>query len=316
MASVFTLPRSVLLDADGNPISGGSVSFFDAGTTTPRAVYSDATLTTPISQPVTADSAGKLPLIFMQTGSYKIVVADGDAATIYTADNLDSGVPAGSGALAVTAGGTGATTAAGARTALGAAAQADLDTLSSSVSSIQGQITGVGGTLGDLAGLDTITRAYIGTGFGVVVAGDTIVASTSSVVTCSGTIPYDNSIPQISEGTQILSGSFTPASASSILEIEARCFASLSAAQNASIALFRDTGSDALAAAWRRYDSANMQDILIRHRMASWGTTPSTLQIRGGGASGTLYVNGNASGTQVGGGVLLAYLRVIERLVF
>ena len=127
MAAIFNLPRSVLLDADGNPISGGKVSFFDAGTTTPRAVYSDSGLTTLISQPVTTDSGGKLPLIYMATGSSKIVVADADGATIYTADNLDSGVPAGSGALAVNVGGTGATTAAGARTALGAAAQADLD---------------------------------------------------------------------------------------------------------------------------------------------------------------------------------------------
>jgi hypothetical protein len=316
MAAIFTLPRSVLLDADGNPISGGSVSFYDAGTTTPRAVYSDAGLTTPISQPVTADSAGRLPLIYMTTGSFKIVVADADAVTVYTADNLDSGVPAGSGALAVSAGGTGATTASGARTSLGAAAQSDLDTLSSAVSSIQGQITDVGGTLGDIAGLDTITRDYLGSGFGVVAAQDTIVNSTANVVTCSGTIPYDNSIPDISEGTQILSGSFTPASASSVLEIEALCFASLSAAQNAAIALFKDTDASAIAAAWHRYDSGNMQAILLRHRMASWGTTPSTLQIRGGGASGTLYVNGNASGTRLGGGVLLAYLRVVEKLVF
>jgi hypothetical protein len=316
MAAIFTLPRSVLLDADGNPISGGKVSFFDAGTTTPRAVYSDAGLTTPISQPVTADSGGKLPLIYMATGGYKIVVADADGVTIYSADDLDSGVPAGSGALAVDVGGTGATTASGARTNLGAAGQSDLDALSSAVSSIQGQITGVGGTLGNLAGLDKITRDYLGAGFGVAVAGDTIVDSIASVVTCSGTIPYDNSIPQISEGSQILSGSFTPVSASSILEIEASCFASMSAAQNAALALFRDTGNDAVAAAWRRYDSANMNNIMLKHRMASWGTTPSTLQIRGGGASGTLYVNGNSSGTQVGGGVLLAYLRVIERLVF
>jgi hypothetical protein len=158
MAAIFTLPRSVLLNADGNPIPGGKVSFFDAGTTTPRAVYSDAGLTTPISQPVTADSAGLLPLIYMATGAYKIIVADADSVTIYSADNLDSGVPAGSGALAISVGGTGATTASGARTNLGAAAQSDLNALSSAVSSIQGQITDVGGELGDLAGQDKITR--------------------------------------------------------------------------------------------------------------------------------------------------------------
>jgi hypothetical protein len=311
MAAIFSLPRQPLIDAAGNLVPGGSVAFFTVGTTTPKDVYDedgDA-----LEQPVEADSAGLLPVIYMDTGPFKLVAYDDEGAELWTADNLDSGIPAADGAVPIANGGTGATSAAQALTNLGAASQTDVDTLSTSVSDMEQQIDDVGGELGALAGLDKITRDHLDTGFGVVVPARSLVASTASVVTCSGTIPYDDSIPAISEGTQVLSGSYTPKSASSSLEIECMLFASMSTSQNACVALFKDTDNDAIAAAWQRYDSANIRGFRLVHNMASWGTTPSTLQIRAGGASGTLYVNGNASGTRVGGGVLLAYLRIIER---
>jgi hypothetical protein len=316
MAAIFQLPRATVFDTDGIVIAGAKLSFFDSGTTTPRTVYSDSSLSTAISQPVVADSSGRFAVIYMQTGAYKMVLADADDVTIYTADNLDSGIPAGSGALAIGDGGTGATTAAGARTALGVAAQSDVDTLSSDVAAIQGQITDVGGTLGALAGLDTIARDQLGTGFGSVIIQRALVDSETGVITCSGTIPYDNSIPQNSEGTEILSGSFTPKSASSLLEMEIIVPATISATNMATIALFRDTTADALNAAFERFDSANMRTIILKHYMSSWGTSASTLAVRGGGSAGTLYANGNSSGTRVGGGVLTALLRVTEHLVF
>lgn len=316
MAAIFQLPKTTLFDASGLIIPGGKVSFYDAGTTTPRAVYSDSGLTTPISQPVTADAAGRLPLIFMSTGSFKIAVTDADNVSIYTADNLDSGIPAGSGALAVANGGTAATTAAGARTNLGAASQTEVDALSSSVAAIESQITGVGGTLGDLAGLDQITRSHLATGFGSIVVKRQEVNGTTSVVTCTDTVPYDNSIPQNSEGTQFLTGSYTPVSASSTLEIEVVAYATPASAQNCAIALFRDTGADAIAAGWTRADSGNMMMFRVKHHMNSWGTSASTLAARGGAASGNFYINGNSSGTRVGGGILRAFLRVTEYLSF
>src|SRR5262249_6839445 len=135
MAAVFFLPRATLLDSSGTIAPNGTVRFFNATTTTPQTVYSDSGLTTPIIQPIQADSAGRLPKIYIATGAYKVVYYSDAAGTsvVYTEDNCDTGIPAGSGALAVANGGTGATTAAGARTALGAAAQTDLDALSTDV---------------------------------------------------------------------------------------------------------------------------------------------------------------------------------------
>jgi hypothetical protein len=313
MAAIFQLPKTTAIDADGEVISGATLNFYDATTTTPQVVYSDSTLLTPISQPIAADSAGRFPKIYTATGSYKIVLKDSLGATIYTEDNLDSGIPAGSGALAVVNGGTGATTAAGARTSLAAASQTEVDALSSDVADVQAQITAVGGSLGDLAGRDDITRSQLATGFGVVTIQNVLVNATASVVTCSGTIPYDDSIPQNSEGTQVLTGSFTPVSASSVLEIEVYIQAAHSTTVNAAVALFKDTAADAIAAQWQLLQG-NSMIFRLRHRMASPGTSAITFAVRAGGTSATLYVNGNASGTRLGGGITLASMLIKELL--
>ena len=309
MAAIFSLPWA------GVTISSGDLLYFyDAGTTTPQAVYSDSGLSTAISQPVTADSDGVFEVIYLTTGTFKVALKTSAGVTRYTADNVDGGIPAGSGALAVANGGTAATTAAGARTNLAAAAQTEVDALSSSVSDIEGQIDDVGGTLGALAGLDTLTDE-LGTGFGVVLKQNALVDSDATVVTCSGTIPYDNSIPQNSEGTEVLSGSFTPQSASSILEIEVYVVGALSTSANVCVALFKDTTADAIASVWS-YNVAQAVIYRLRHRMASPGTSAVTFAVRAGGSTGTFYVNGNSSGTRVGGGVQLASILVKELLTY
>ncbi|MCB2027110.1 MAG: hypothetical protein KDG56_20275, partial [Ottowia sp.] len=108
MAAIFSLPWA------GVTISSGDLLYFyDAGTTTPQAVYSDSGLSTAISQPVTADSDGVFEVVYLTTGTFKVVLKTSAGVTRYTADNVDGGIPAGSGALAVANGGTAATTAAG-----------------------------------------------------------------------------------------------------------------------------------------------------------------------------------------------------------
>ena len=46
------------MDANGVPMAGAQLQFYLTGTTTPTPVYSSATLSTPLSNPVVADSGG------------------------------------------------------------------------------------------------------------------------------------------------------------------------------------------------------------------------------------------------------------------
>jgi hypothetical protein len=316
MAALFTLPRGTLLDAGGIIIPGGTVNFYNAGTTTPQAVYSDSGLTTPISQPVTADSAGRLPAIYLTTGSFKIVVKDAGGNTLYTQDNCDSGLPASTGAaVASLPDFFAATTEAAARTAIGAAAASDVSTLSSDVSAIDAQITAVGGTLGALAGLATVDTAHLATGYGSVVLQRAEVGYTLAQATLAGTIPFDDTIPQISEGTEVCSGSFTPKSGSSTLQIDAVLFGvPASSGVDVGLAIFQGVTANAIAAGWNAAENSGR---MIRHSLSAFISSPGTSSVnfamRAGANSGSFYVNGNSSG-RLGGGIVRSSLRITEWL--
>lgn len=86
MANRFALPRATVLDANGAPLSGARLHFYESGTTRPANVYSDSALAVPATNPVVADSAGRFGDIFLQAIDYKVVLADGGGATLWTAD--------------------------------------------------------------------------------------------------------------------------------------------------------------------------------------------------------------------------------------
>lgn len=129
----FKMPISYAIGAFssgvGNILPGTQLRFYDSETTTPRAVYSDAELSTAITQPIAADSVGRFPDIYLQSGLYKVRWETSAGAEIDTWDKVDPGLATGGsgGILAVADGGTGASTAGGARTNLGAAPQTGLD---------------------------------------------------------------------------------------------------------------------------------------------------------------------------------------------
>jgi len=87
--SNFQLPRVTLFDTNGDPIVGGKIYFYEAGTDTPLDTYSDEELTTPNANPVVADASGRCGLIYLSgTEIYKVVVKSAADVTIYTADNI------------------------------------------------------------------------------------------------------------------------------------------------------------------------------------------------------------------------------------
>lgn len=77
-------------DDNGNPLSYGSLSFYNAGTTNFIEVFgSPDFLTTPLSNPLPLDSAGRTTTnVYLQAANYKVVLKDANGLTVRTADNV------------------------------------------------------------------------------------------------------------------------------------------------------------------------------------------------------------------------------------
>src|SRR5574343_596458 len=102
MAFRFLNQSPVYLSNAGVPLAGGSLTFTNTGTTTPKAVYSDKALTVPLTNPVVLDSSGRAPVDIWGSGSYRVVVKDSVGTVIKQLDDVDellsgSGIPTMSG---------------------------------------------------------------------------------------------------------------------------------------------------------------------------------------------------------------------------
>lgn len=92
-AAVYSLPwgpRPQFVDANGVPMSSGTLTFYAAGSTTPQNTYTDSTGGTPNANPITLNSRGETPNEVWLTGgsSYKMVLKDSAGATVWTVDNI------------------------------------------------------------------------------------------------------------------------------------------------------------------------------------------------------------------------------------
>jgi len=104
-------------DDSGVPLAGGLIYTYSAGGTTPLVTYTSSTGLVAHPNPIVLDSAGRINEIWIPEGtSYKFVLKSSTSITIGTFDNL---FPIASLPVSITNGGTGATTATGARINLG-----------------------------------------------------------------------------------------------------------------------------------------------------------------------------------------------------
>lgn len=88
MAQFFLLPISQWFDNSGNPLNGGTVDFFQAGTSTRQDTFTDSTGGTAAANPVVLDSAGRAQ-IWLSAGAYKFVVKTSAGSTLLTVDNYN-----------------------------------------------------------------------------------------------------------------------------------------------------------------------------------------------------------------------------------
>jgi hypothetical protein len=88
--SLFHPSAHRALDANGNPISGATWTFYLSGTTTLTPVYTSNALSTALSNPVVADSGGKFANIFLDNAiSYRAVLKDSGGSTIKDIDPVN-----------------------------------------------------------------------------------------------------------------------------------------------------------------------------------------------------------------------------------
>lgn len=129
-----------------------------------------------------------------------------------------------------------------------------------------------------------------------------VVTQTGAVATGTTTLPNDDTIPQSTEGDQYMTLSITPRSASSRLEVDVCWNGSCSTVTYVTVALFRDSGADALASAFFSGNATDGQQVNFRYVMNSPGTSSTTFKVRAGpNAAATVTFNGVSAGRKYGG---------------
>ncbi len=89
MAGTISLSLSQQFDSLGKPLSGGKLFFYKAATVAqPQSAFSDTALTLELPNPITLDSAGRVPQFFLADGRIKIILKDVNGVTQVSADNI------------------------------------------------------------------------------------------------------------------------------------------------------------------------------------------------------------------------------------
>jgi hypothetical protein len=87
MAVIATPPKLQFFDNNGNPLVGGKLYSYAAGTVTPLATYTDAGGGTPNANPVILNSRGEAS-VWLGTASYKFKLTTSTDVDIWTVDNI------------------------------------------------------------------------------------------------------------------------------------------------------------------------------------------------------------------------------------
>jgi hypothetical protein len=151
--------------------------------------------------------------------------------------------------------------------------------------------------------------------FGQIKIGQVVSGAIASA-TGTTTIPFDNTIPQNTEGDQYGSLAITPTNTSSRLIIEVEILLSNDVASDHTliVALFQDSTANALAAVSQACIQSGSATVRLRHEMAAGTTSATTFKVRAGApVAGTTRVNG-VSGAQLFGGVAASSITIMEVL--
>jgi hypothetical protein len=90
--SIFGGVGAQFFDNNGNPLSGGKIYTYEAGTSTPLATYTSSSGAVAHTNPIVLDAAGRVPggEIWNALRLYKFVLKTSAEVTIATYDNVGS----------------------------------------------------------------------------------------------------------------------------------------------------------------------------------------------------------------------------------
>lgn len=137
--------------------------------------------------------------------------------------------------------------------------------------------------------------------------------TTGAYATGNTITPYDDTIPQKTEGDEYMTLAITPTDASNILIIEVLMNVA-SGSRHVIMHLHQDATANALAAAIEMCWNTYHRQISIKHRMIAGTTSETTFKVRAGiisNGAAHMYVNG-WSGARKLGGVLNSSITITE----
>jgi len=85
--SLSPTPKLQFFDLNGDPLSGGLLYTYAAGTTTPLATYTDSTGVSANTNPIVLDSRGEAN-VWLGADSYKLALYTSAGVLIWTVDNI------------------------------------------------------------------------------------------------------------------------------------------------------------------------------------------------------------------------------------
>lgn len=219
----------------------------------------------------------------------------------------------------------------GAITSLGAAGDGAwrmLDFTGAAPGTLTGSATMLIPTAGNIIPIqqnDTATFVWVGTvavlvdytrASGKAISGFVLLGNseTGAVATGSTVLPFDDTIPQSTEGDQYMSLTVTPNNSSSTLIIDVLGFFGSAVSQDFGMAIFQDATASALAATAMRLATGLTMSMSLRHKMTAGTTSATTFKVRAGGNNaGTNTFNGT-SGGRIYGGIAASSITVTEIL--
>jgi len=153
-----------------------------------------------------------------------------------------------------------------------------------------------------------IPKAALPTGTVIQVA----TSATGALATGTTTIPFDDTIPQITEGTEFMTLAITPSSATNTLIIQVTLVTALSVADFSTVALFQDSTANALAAVSGQPTANCSLPQTFNYKMTAGTTSSTTFRVRaGGGSASTITINGSGGARRLGG-VMASTITIYE----